>query len=217
MDSPDREPKAMAVVSVYNIKKEKVGEVALSDQVFAVDVRPHVIHDVVRMQLANRRAGTASTKNRALVRGGGAKPWRQKGTGRARSGSNTSPLWPGGGTIFGPSPRDYSYLVPKKVRRLALRMALSARLAEDNLLVLDQMNMSEVKTKAFVNIMKELEFSNALIVIEGRDETLEKSARNVPGVTVISTGGLNVYDILRHHRLIIMQPCIPQLEERLSS
>ncbi|MEW6219585.1 MAG: 50S ribosomal protein L4 [Thermodesulfobacteriota bacterium] len=206
----------MARVTVYNVNKEKVGEVDLNDGVFATEVKPHVIHAVVRMQLANRRAGNACTKTKALVSGGGKKPWRQKGTGRARSGSTRSPLWRKGGTMFGPQPRDYSYQLPKKVRRLALRMALSARLAEENLLVLDAMTLPEIKTKRLVAIMNGLEAGSALVVVPDRDERLEKSARNVPGVKVMPTAGLNVYDVMHYPRLIITQPCIPLLEERLA-
>jgi large subunit ribosomal protein L4 len=169
------------------------------------------------MQLANRRAGTASTKTRTEVRGGGAKPYRQKGTGRARAGTNTSPLWRGGGVIFGPKPRDYSYKLPKKVRRLGVRMALSARFSEDNLTVLDGFDLADIKTKQFVEIMKKLNIENGLIVIPGKNENLEKSSRNVQGYKVIQADGLNVYDILLHRRLVLLQPCLGQLEERLLS
>jgi len=207
----------MAVTEVYNTKKEKVGEVELNDSLFALQVKPHIVHDVVRMQLANRRAGTASTKTRSEVRGGGSKPWRQKGTGRARAGTRRSPLWRGGGIIFGPKPRDYSYKLPKKVRKLGLRMALSARFSEDNLLVLDQFEMEKIKTKDFLQVMKALNIENGLIVVPGRNDILERSSRNVHGFKVISTAGLNVYDILLHHSLVLVKPCIDQLEKRLLS
>jgi len=175
----------MAVTDLYNIEKEKVGEVELNDQLFGVDVSTHILHDVVRMQLANRRSGNACTKTRVEVRGSSAKPFKQKGTGRARAGSKRSPLWRGGGVTFGPKPRDYSYQLPKKVKRLALRMALSARCSEENILVLDDIKMSEIKTSKFVNIMDKLDLANALFVIPGRDDTLEKSARNIHGVKVL--------------------------------
>ena len=207
----------MAVTKVYNTDNKKVGEVELNDALFGLEVKKHILHDVVKMQLANRRAGTASTKTRTEVRGGGAKPYRQKGTGRARAGTNTSPLWRGGGVIFGPKPRDYSYKLPKKVRRLGVRMALSARFSEDNITVLDGFDLADIKTKQFVEIMKKLNIENGLIVIPEKNENLEKSSRNVQGYKVIQTDGLNVYDILLHRRLVLLQPCLGQLEERLLS
>lgn len=207
----------MAVTEVYNTDNKKVGEVELNDALFGLEVKKHILHDVVKMQLANRRAGTASTKTRTEVRGGGAKPYRQKGTGRARAGTNNSPLWRGGGVIFGPKPRDYSYKLPKKVRRLGVRMALSARFSEDNMVVLDGFDLADIKTKQFVEIMKKLNIENGLIVIPGKNENLEKSSRNVQGYKVIQADGLNVYDILLHRRLVLLQPCLGQLEERLLS
>jgi large subunit ribosomal protein L4 len=207
----------MAVTKVYNTDNKKVGEVELNDALFGLEVKKHILHDVVKMQLANRRAGTASTKTRTEVRGGGAKPYRQKGTGRARAGTNNSPLWRGGGVTFGPKPRDYSYKLPKKVRRLGVRMALSARFSEDNMVVLDGFDLADIKTKQFVEIMKKLNIENGLIVIPGKNENLEKSSRNVQGYKVIQADGLNVYDILLHRRLVLLQPCLGQLEERLLS
>lgn len=205
----------MSVAEIYNTDNEKVGEVELNASLFEVAVKPHVIHDVVRMQLANRRAGTACTKTRAEVRGGGAKPWRQKGTGRARAGTRRSPLWRGGGTVFGPKPRDYSYSLPKKVRRLGLRMAISARYAEGNLLVLNDFQLAAIKTKDFLKIIQNLGIQNGLIVVPERNDNLERSSRNVPGFKVITSVGLNVYDVLLHHRLVLLESCIGQLEERL--
>ena len=207
----------MAVTEVYNTDNKKVGEVELNDALFGLEVKKHILHDVVKMQLANRRAGTASTKTRTEVRGGGAKPYRQKGTGRARAGTNNSPLWRGGGVTFGPKPRDYSYKLPKKVRRLGVRMALSARFSEDNMVVLDGFDLADIKTKQFVEIMKKLNIENGLIVIPGKNENLEKSSRNVHGYKVIQADGLNVYDILLHRRLVLLQPCLGKLEERLLS
>jgi len=207
----------MAVTEVYNTDNKKVGEVELNDALFGLEVKKHILHDVVKMQLANRRAGTASTKTRTEVRGGGAKPYRQKGTGRARAGTNNSPLWRGGGVTFGPKPKDYSYKLPKKVRRLGVRMALSARFSEDNMVVLDGFDLADIKTKQFVEIMKKLNIENGLIVIPGKNENLEKSSRNVQGYKVIQADGLNVYDILLHRRLVLLQPCLGQLEERLLS
>jgi large subunit ribosomal protein L4 len=207
----------MAKTEIFNIQNESVGEVELKDDLFGVEVNPHLIHDIVRMQLANRRSGNACTKTRTEVRGSGKKPWRQKGTGRARSGDKRSPLWRGGGTAFGPKPRDYSFKLPKKVRRLGLCMALSARFAEDNLKVLNDFQLEEIKTKRFLNIMDTLKIKNALIVIPGSIESLEKASRNVHGFKVMASEGLNVYDILNHEHLVLLQPCIGQLEERLLS
>ncbi len=207
----------MAVTDLYNTKKEKVGEVDLNDDLFAVAVKPYILHDVVKMQLANRRAGTACTKTRVEVSGSSAKPFRQKGTGRARAGNRRSPLWRGGGVVFGPKPRSYAYKLPKKVRRLGLRMALSARFAEENMVVLDQFQLDEIKTKKFISVMKDLGVDNALIVIPSGDDKLEKSARNVPGFKVLPTMGVNVYDILHYKNLIILQSTIEQLEKRLLS
>jgi large subunit ribosomal protein L4 len=207
----------MAVTEVYNTDNKKVGEVELNDALFGLEVKKHILHDVVKMQLANRRAGTASTKTRTEVRGGGAKPYRQKGTGRARAGTNRSPLWRGGGVVFGPKPMDYSYKPPKKVRRLGVRMALSARFSENNMLVLDGFDLADIKTKPFVEVMKKLNIENGLIVIPEKNENLEKSSRNVQGYKVIQAEGLNVYDILLHRRLVLLQPCLGQLEKRLLS
>ena len=207
----------MAVTEVFNTDNKKVGEVELNDALFGLEVKQHILHDVVKMQLANRRAGTASTKTRSEVRGGGAKPWRQKGTGRARAGTRNSPLWRGGGTIFGPKPKDYSYKLPKKVCKLGLRMALSTRFSESNMVVLDGFDLDEIKTKKFQEVMKKLNIDNGLIVVPERNENLEKSSRNVQGFKVISSEGLNVYDVLLHHRLVLLQSCLDQLEKRLLS
>ena len=207
----------MAVTEVYNTDNKKVGEVELNDALFGLEVKKHILHDIVKMQLANRRAGTACTKTRTEVRGGGAKPYRQKGTGRARAGTNNSPLWRGGGVTFGPKPRDYSYKLPKKVRKLGLRMALSTRFSESNMLVLDGFDLADIKTKQFVEVMKKLDIENGLIVIPGNNENLERSSRNVQGFKVIQADGLNVYDILLHRRLVLLQPCLDQLEKRLLS
>jgi large subunit ribosomal protein L4 len=207
----------MAVTEIFNTDNKIVGEVELNDALFGLEVKQHILHDVVKMQLANRRAGTASTKTRSEVRGGGAKPWRQKGTGRARAGTRNSPLWRGGGTIFGPKPKDYSYKLPKKVRKLGLRMALSTRFSESNMMVLDGFDLDEIKTKNFLEVMKKLNIENGLIVVPERNENLEKSSRNVQGFKVISSEGLNVYDVLLHHRLVLLQSCLDQLEKRLLS
>ena len=205
----------MAVTEGYNTDNKKIVEVELNDALFGLEVKKHILHDVVKMQLANRRAGTACTKTRTEVRGGGAKPYRQKGTGRARAGTNRSPLWRGGGVIFGPKPRDYSYKLPKKVRKLGIRMALSARFSENNMVVLDGFDLADIKTKQFVEVMAKLNINNGLIVIPEKNENLEKSSRNVHGYKVIQADGLNVYDILLHRSLVVLQPCLGQLEKRL--
>ncbi|MGI9570366.1 MAG: 50S ribosomal protein L4, partial [Desulfobulbia bacterium] len=171
----------MSTVDVKNIKNEKVGEIELSDQIFNREVKEYLLHDVVRMQRAAKRAGTASTKTRGDVAGSGAKPWRQKGTGRARAGTRKSPIWRGGGVTFGPKPRDFSFKLNRKVKQQAVSMALSARLQEGNLVVLDALVLDQIKTKDFVSIMNVLELNNALIVIDAEDENLCLSSRNVPG------------------------------------
>jgi large subunit ribosomal protein L4 len=204
----------MSTVAVKNIKNEKVGEIELNDQVFNREVKTHVLHDAVRQQRAARRAGTASTKTRAEVSGSGAKPWRQKGTGRARAGSRKSPIWRGGGTVFGPKPRDYSLKLNRKIRQQAVAMAMSARYQEGNLVVLDDFAMEAIKTKEFVSIMKMLELNNALIVVDSENAELSKSSRNVPGYKVMQTEGVNVYDILLHEKLVLLQPAVQRLEER---
>ena len=206
----------MYSADIYNTNKEKVSQVVLDEKVFGCEVKPHLLYEVVKMQLANRRAGTASTKNRSQVRGGGKKPWRQKGTGRARAGSIRSPIWKGGGTTFGPLPRDYSYRLNKKVKKLALRIALSVKLKEDKLLILDNFNLPEIKTKGFVTTLSCLNIKDAFI-IDDNNLHLEKSARNVPFVKVLRTEGLNVYDILRYDKLIITQSCLEKITRTLSA
>ena len=207
----------MPVLDVYNMQKEKVSEITLNDVVFSVPVREDVLHEVVTMQLAKRRAGTASTKSRSEVSGGGSKPWRQKGTGRARSGSNTSPVWRRGGAVFGPTPRDYSYKVTRKVRKLALRMALSAKLRDSQMLIVDDFTLDEIKTKKIIQTMNNLGVENVLIVMNERQENLEKSARNIPYVDVLPYTDINVHDILIHNNLILHRDCIPKIEEFLLS
>lgn len=205
----------MSTVNVVNINNEKVEELELNDSIFNREVKEYILHDVVRMQRAARRAGTASTKTRVEVRGGGAKPWRQKGTGRARAGTRTSPIWRGGGVTFGPKPRDYSFKLNRKVKKQAVAMALSARLQEGNLIVLDDLQMDAIKTKSFVNTMTTLEVANGLIVVDDAPENLTKSCRNVNGFKVLPSEGLNVYDILLHKKVILVKPVIESLEKRL--
>lgn len=206
----------MPVMDVYDTQKKKVSEIYLKDEIFDVEVKPHLISDVIVMQQKNKRRGTACTKNRARVRGGGAKPWRQKGTGRARVGSRRSPLWVGGGTVFGPTPRDYSYSLPKKVKREALKSVLTLKLKEGKIIVLDNFHLDEIRTKAFVFIMNNFDIQNVLIIDEG-NSTLERSARNVQYTKVLPPEGLNVYDILRHENLILVKPTLEKIEARLLS
>lgn len=207
----------MSTVEVKNIKNEKVGEIELNDQIFNLEVKGYLLHDVVRMQRASRRAGTACTKTRSEVRGSSAKPWRQKGTGRARSGSRRSPIWRGGGVAFGPKPRDYSFKLNRKVKKQAVAMAMSARLQEGNLVVLDDFTMDQIKTKEFVSVMNTLDLDTALIVIDESNENLTKSSRNVNGFKVLNPEGLNVYDILLHKNLVLLQPALTSLEERFTA
>ena len=205
----------MAVVDVVDTSRNKVAQIDVSDTVFDAPVREHLFYDVVRMQLAGRRSGTAATKTRSEVSGGGKKPWKQKGTGRARAGSSRSPLWRGGGTMFGPTPRSYEYAVPKKVRKLALCSALSMKRKENKMLIVDKLELQEIKTAAFVTLLKQLGFSNVLIIAQ-ENSNLEKSARNVPQVKVLRPEGLNVYDVLRYENLIITQPCVEKIQGRLA-
>ncbi|MBF0474707.1 MAG: 50S ribosomal protein L4 [Deltaproteobacteria bacterium] len=207
----------MPKVSVYNLNSEKVSEVDLADNIFSVAVNPGVVHQVVTMQLANRRSGTACTKDRSEVRGGGKKPWRQKGTGRARSGTSRSPLWRGGGVTFGPKPRDFSVKVNKKVRRLALKMVLSDKLSNDALMVLDDIQLTEPKTKLFAQVMKNLSFDSVLIINDLENTNLERSSRNLHRVKVLKTDGLNVYDVLKYKKIVLLLPSIEKIEKRLSS
>ena len=206
----------MPTVDIYNIQKEKVGELDLKDDIFGVEVRGDVLHEVVTWQRACRRSGCACTKTRGEVSGGGRKPWRQKGTGRARSGSNRSPVWKGGGTTFGPRPRSYAYTLPKKVRRLALKMALSSKLENGQLVVLEGYPHNEPRTKDFVAVLKTFELNKALFISLEENRALELSARNVPGVQVMLPMGLNVYDILKYDHLVLFSPALAAIEARLA-
>ena len=206
----------MPTVDIYNIQKEKVGELDLKDDIFGVEVRGDVLHEVVTWQRACRRSGCACTKTRGEVSGGGRKPWRQKGTGRARSGSNRSPVWKGGGTTFGPRPRSYAYTLPKKVRRLALKMALSSKLESGQLVVLEGYPHTAPRTKDFVAVLKTFELSKALFISLEENRALELSARNVPGVQVMLPMGLNVYDILKYDHLVLFSPALAAIEARLA-
>lgn len=205
----------MAVIDVVNQKGEIVSQIDLSDQVFGVSVKSSVLHEVVKMQLACRRAGSAAVRHRGDVKGSTRKLFKQKGTGRARRGDIKSPLLRGGGAVFGPNPRSYAYKVPKKVRRLALKMALSSKLSDKKLMVLDGFVLDEVKTKKFAEIQKVLSLSSTLFVTDKMNEHLNRSSRNIKGVKVLETEGLNVYDILNYDSLVLIQSAVPEIEGRL--
>jgi large subunit ribosomal protein L4 len=207
----------MAAIEVKNIKGEKVSEVEMPDSIFNVEPKKSVLHEVVCMQLAAKRSGTASVKRRSDVKGTGAKPFRQKGTGRARQGDVKSPLLRGGGVIFGPNPRSYTMKVHKKVKRLALKMALSSKLKEEMITVLDDFSLDQIKTKSVVSVLETLKLNNSLIVVDAKNEKLELSSRNIPGVKVLRVEGLNVYDILKHKNLILLEGSIKNIEGRLAA
>lgn len=208
----------MPELALYNVEGQEVGNVELNDKVFDVEINEHVVHEAVTAQLASKRAGTAKTKTRGQVSGGGRKPWRQKGTGRARHGSIRSPLWVGGGTTFGPQPRSYKKRIPKKVKRLAVRSALTAKVEEDGLIIVDQFNFTQPKTKQMVAVLDQLGASEekVLIVLPKRDDNLYKSARNIPGVRVVTYNRVTVYDVLNSNKVIMHQDAIAQVEEVLS-
>ncbi len=208
----------MPKVAVYNITGTKAGEIELNDNVFGVEVNEAVMHQAVVMQLANQRLGTAATKTRGLVRGGGRKPWRQKGTGRARAGSIRSPLWVGGGTVFGPQPRSYAFSMPRKARRLAIKSALTAKVNEGELIVVDDISFDAPKTKNVVKMMGDFNVKDesALIITGDISENVEKSSRNIPGVKTITSSGLNVYDLLYHDKIFVTKDAISRIEEVLA-
>ncbi len=206
----------MPTVDVFNLNREVTGQLELSDAIFGVPVKPHVMHEVVVYQLAKRRAGTVNTKGRSDVAGGGKKPWRQKGTGRARAGTSRSPIWRGGGTIHGPHPRDYDMRVPKKVRRLALKMALSQKVIDDGFKVLDQFKLEKIKTKDFADLLDRFDLRKTLVVLPEPDENIEKSARNIPNVKILRSEGLNVYDLLNYNSVILSRECVSKIEEALA-
>jgi large subunit ribosomal protein L4 len=205
----------MGVVDVLNCKGEKVSQRELPDALFGVPIKRSVLHEVVTMQLSCRRAGSATVKHRSDIRGSGRKLFRQKGTGRARRGNIKSPLLRGGGVVFGPDNRSYSYKVPKKKRKLALKMALSSKLKSHKIIVLDQFELEKVKTKAFIKVINTLDVNNALIVTEKKNENLELSSRNVPGIKVMRTEGINVYDILKYKYLVLLESSVNEIEGRL--
>ena len=203
----------MANVSVYNIEGKEVGSIELNDAVFGVEVNEHLVHMAVVNQLANNRQGTQKAKTRSEVSGGGRKPWRQKGTGHARQGSTRAPQWTGGGVVFAPKPRDYSFKMNKKEKRIALLSALSSKVADNKIVVLDAFNLDEVKTKKFAEVMSNLKVDKALVVIEGENKNVVLSGRNIPTVKVSATNEINTYDVLKYETLVVTKAAVEKLEE----
>ena len=203
----------MANVSVYNMEGSEVGSMELSDAIFGVEVNEHLVHMAVLQQLANKRQGTQKAKTRSEVRGGGRKPWRQKGTGHARQGSIRAPQWRGGGIVFAPTPRDYSFKMNKKEKRIALKSALTSRVNENKLLVLEDLKLDEIKTKRMAGVLNALKADKALIVLNDKDQNVMLSARNIPGVKVALTNSINVYDILKYNTLIVTKAAVAAIEE----
>ncbi len=203
----------MASVSVYNIEGKEVGTIELNDAVFGTDVNEHLVHMAVVNQLANNRQGTQKAKTRSEVSGGGRKPWRQKGTGHARQGSTRAPQWKGGGMVFAPTPRKYSFKMNRKEKRAALCSALTSRVEENKLIVLDELAFDEIKTKNFVKVLENLDVKKALVVMEGSNQNVELSARNVPDVKVAKPNTINVYDILKYSTVIVTEAAVKNIEE----
>ena len=203
----------MATVSVYNMEGNEVGTIDLNDAVFGVEVNEHLVHMAVVAQLANKRQGTQKAKTRSEVSGGGRKPWRQKGTGHARQGSTRAPQWTGGGVVFAPTPRDYTIRLNKKEKRLALKSALTSRVLENKLIVVDELKFDEVKTKNFTNVMNNLKASKALVVLNENDANVVLSARNIPTVKTALTNTINVFDILKYNTVIVTKAAVATIEE----
>ena len=203
----------MASVAVYNIEGKEVDKLELNDSVFGVEINEHLVHMAVVGQLANNRQGTQSAKTRSEVSGGGRKPWRQKGTGHARQGSTRAPQWTGGGIVFAPKPRDYSFKMNKKEKRIALLSALSSKVAESKIVVLDEFKLDEIKTKKFVEVMNNLKVENALVVLEGENKNVVLSGRNIPSVKVTATNEINTYDVLKYTTLVVTKAAVEKLEE----
>ena len=203
----------MANVAVYNMEGKEVDKIELNDSIFGVEINEHLVHMAVLQQLANNRQGTQSAKTRSEVSGGGRKPWRQKGTGHARQGSTRSPQWTGGGVVFAPKPRDYSFKMNKKEKRIALLSALSSKVADNKIVVLDAFNLDEVKTKKFAEVMSNLKVDKALVVIEGENKNVVLSGRNIPTVKVSATNEINTYDVLKYETLVVTKAAVEKLEE----
>ena len=203
----------MANVAVYNIEGKEVGTIELNDAIFGVEVNEHLMHMAVVQQLANKRQGTQKAKTRSEVSGGGRKPWRQKGTGHARQGSTRAPQWTGGGVVFAPTPRDYSFKLNKKEKRAALKSALTSRVQENKFIVVDEMKFEEIKTKNFQNALNNLNVTKALVVLEDGNKNAELSARNIPSVKTAKTNTINVYDILKYNTVIVTKAAVEAIEE----
>lgn len=207
----------MTELSLYNIKGEEVGEFSLKEDIFNAKINKYIVHQIVSRYLADKRRGTASTKTRGKVSGGGAKPWRQKGTGRARAGSNRSPIWVGGGTVFGPQPRDYSFSLPRKMRIAAIKSILSDKVKNKEVIILDQLILEDNKTKKMVEILKNLNaLEKPLIIIDQKDQDIEKVVRNIDGAMVLPASQINSYDLLNHRKLIFTKEAIQKIEEVLN-
>ena len=203
----------MANVSVLNMEGKEVGSMELNDAVFGVEINEHLVHQAVVLQLANKRQGTQKAKTRSEVRGGGRKPWRQKGTGHARQGSTRSPQWTGGGVVFAPTPRDYSFKLNKKEKRAALKSALTSRVVENKFVVVDELKLDEIKTKKFVEVLKNLNVEKALVVLNDMDEKVIASAANIPTVKTTQTNELNVFDVLKYDTVVVTKAAVATIEE----
>ena len=203
----------MANVAVYNMEGKEVGKLDLNDAVFGVEVNEHLVHMAVLQQLANNRQGTQKAKTRSEVRGGGRKPWRQKGTGHARQGSTRAPQWTGGGVVFAPVPRDYSFKINKKEKRAALKSALTSRVQENKLIVVDELKLDEIKTKQFAQVMKNLNVEKALVIINENDQNIVMSAKTIPTVKVAQTNTINVFDILKYSTVVVTKAAVATIEE----
>lgn len=206
----------MTELSLRNIKGKEIGEVSLRDNIFNTKINKYLVHQIIKCYLARKRRGTASTKNRSEVRGGGAKPWKQKGTGRARAGTNSSPIWTGGGVVFGPAPRDYSFSFPKKMKIAALKSALSDKLVNKEIIIIDKLSLEENKTKKMVEILRNLQaFKNPLIIIEKEDKGIALSVRNIKGVKVLPVSKINTYDLVSQEKIIITKKALERMGEVL--
>ena len=203
----------MANVAVYNMEGKEVDKIELNDSIFGVEINEHLVHMAVLQQLANKRQGTQKAKTRSEVRGGGRKPWRQKGTGHARQGSTRSPQWTGGGVVFAPTPRDYSFKLNKKEKRAALKSALTSRVVENKFVVVDELKLDEIKTKKFVEVLKNLNVEKALVVLNDMDEKVIASAANIPTVKTTQTNELNVFDVLKYDTAVVTKAAVENIEE----
>ena len=203
----------MANVAVYNMEGKEVDKIELNDSIFGVEINEHLVHMAVLQQLANKRQGTQKAKTRSEVRGGGRKPWRQKGTGHARQGSTRSPQWTGGGVVFAPTPRDYSFKLNKKEKRAALKSALTSRVVENKFVVVDELKLDEIKTKKFVEVLKNLNVEKALFVLNDMDEKVIASAENIPTVKTTQTNELNVFDVLKYDTVVVTKAAVATIEE----